>query len=158
MIYSFIFYSRYIALEVIFIPISAFSNKQVKNYSILKLVKNLCPTRYIVNTAYINYLFSKGCPYANGVCCPGSAFCCPENNSCGKNPGECVPNKLLNTPYLNWHRIEVKAKHFIENLIEKTVQTPEACAKGTQCTKSDGSLDCCPYVNGTCCGSDGYCW
>lgn len=95
------------------------------------------------------------CPYAKGVCCENSAFCCPENTECTKNPGECLPKKKIieKTPYINWHSIEEKAKNL--DIAKRNVASDSDCQ--SQCNKTDGTFGCCPYVNGTCCGTHGWC-
>jgi hypothetical protein len=36
------------------------------------------------------------------------------------------------------------------------ISSNQGCA--VDCAKPDGTLGCCPYENGTCCGSNGLCW
>lgn len=96
------------------------------------------------------------CPYSNGVCCEGSSFCCPPNNKCGNKPGECLPQRVMKVPYVNWNRIEVSAR-VIQEMNSKR-ETKNTCAEASKCSKPDGGFGCCPYTNGTCCGVHGWCW
>jgi len=88
------------------------------------------------------------CPFPNAVCCKDSAFCCPEGHTCGDKPGDCLPQKsFMKIPFTNWHLVEVKAEKF-----------GQECSEENKCNKPDGGFECCPYTNGTCCGTHGYCW
>lgn len=58
------------------------------------------------------------------------------------------------------HRIELKA----EQMPQVEENSASACSLSTPCKntttccdKPDGSYSCCPYPNGICCGSHGYC-
>lgn len=95
------------------------------------------------------------CPYPDGVCCSELSFCCPSNTVCGKFIGECLPNN-------SWETIELKAQTITEVLKEKEIKVTtcpgtELECNGTCCTNTYNDYACCPYANGTCCGSGGLC-
>jgi hypothetical protein len=101
------------------------------------------------------------CKYSEAECC--ERHCCPKGTSCGRRVGECKPKP--NTRMLNWHSVEIKAQKFDT---DSSVGTPNArvyvcpgsetqCSNGTCCLKPDSTFSCCPYYNGTCCGSHGWC-
>lgn len=83
------------------------------------------------------------CPYADGVCCTELSFCCPSNTVCGKMVGECLPKNQM-------EMIEMRANKKQEN------KCTNGC-EGTCCDRPDGDSVCCPYSNGTCCGTHGFC-
>jgi len=94
------------------------------------------------------------CPFANAVCCSNKAFCCPEGTVCGDRPGLCIPQRgVMQVPFVNWHRIEVKAERS-----DRDLGGQSECGEESRCSKPDGGFGCCPYKNGTCCGTHGYCW
>lgn len=69
---------------------------------------------------------------------------------------------LKDLPILNWNRIENKsvkrASLEFKSVIETNIKAIEDCSKEERCSKADGTYLCCPYKNGTCCGTLGYCW
>lgn len=85
---------------------------------------------------------------------------------CGTYPGECIPKKnnfvLKDLRVLNWHRIERKSvkRDLIdgESRYQYLKEFKEDCPEANRCIKPDGTYLCCPYKNGTCCGTHGYCW
>ncbi len=102
------------------------------------------------------------CKYFEAECCEN--HCCPKGLSCGGKFGECLPKiKTLKT---NWHTIELKALKLdddsssfgITNTRDYVCPGGETqCNNGTCCAKADTTYSCCPYLNGTCCGTHGWC-
>ena len=91
------------------------------------------------------------CPHSDGVCCELD-YCCPANTECGKKVGECIPKSF------DWKSIEFKAPKLEDvNKIEDGCGDI-ACSSqnSTCCKKADGTFSCCPYTDGTCCGSHGF--
>lgn len=82
------------------------------------------------------------CPYTDGVCCTDLSFCCPSDSVCGNHIGQCLKKKIL--------------MEQIEALANKVENFKFDC-EGTVCQRQDGQSVCCPYSNGTCCGSHGFC-
>ena len=105
------------------------------------------------------------CPYTDGVCCKELSFCCPANTECGNSVGECRPKKIESRAFrTNWHTIEELAEKIgsaqkFPSLSDFVCPGGEtSCSpNSTCCEKADGNFACCPYKNGTCCGSHGYC-
>ena len=107
------------------------------------------------------------CPYSDGVCCEHTSSCCPGGTVCGDVAGDCRPKQRR--PYhvqFNWHTIELKAGQISEKTkVEMISSSSNVCpggetkcdAEATCCKRSDDSYACCPYNNGTCCGSEGFC-
>lgn len=81
------------------------------------------------------------CPYTDGVCCTDLSFCCPGDSVCGKKIGECL-KKIYSMKEIEALAPEIKKKSDCD---------------GTVCQDQSGQSTCCPYRNGTCCGSHGYC-
>ena len=106
---------------------------------------------------FLNLGNSYGCcPFSDGVCCPDFNYCCPGNTQCGKQYGECNPiNKMIKSNFLlNWHTVEDKA----QKIEGKKAKNTDLCSiTETKCLNSFGNYSCCPYNNGTCCGSEGWC-
>lgn len=112
--------------------------------------------------------FSSGhygcCPFKDGICCNDLQYCCPHGMKCGKVKGECLnddPRQYLTQ--FNWHTVELEAKIFgsydsKEPLRDAYCPGGEVkCNNGTCCERSDSLYACCPYSNGTCCGTHGFC-
>jgi len=70
--------------------------------------------------------------------------------------GECTPiNQMVKPGFLlNWHTVEDKA----QNIEDAKFKNTDSCSiSQTKCLNSFGNYSCCPYNNGTCCGSEGWC-
>jgi hypothetical protein len=88
------------------------------------------------------------CPYTDGVCCSEFSSCCPQNTVCGEEAGECISISEI----LTIQKSLVKEKAKLETC------SGDLCSPDSLCCKSSAGVEvCCPYTNGTCCGSHGFC-
>ncbi|CAF3466975.1 unnamed protein product [Rotaria socialis] len=96
------------------------------------------------------------CPYRQASCCSDKIHCCQKGYSCDESGSRCIR-------HLNFiEKQNIKSQRLISlSIVQEQICPDEKtiCSLNSACCPNKNeqiiSYSCCPYSNGTCCGSNG---
>ncbi|GAB6030458.1 hypothetical protein CHUAL_007325 [Chamberlinius hualienensis] len=101
------------------------------------------------------------CPYTDGVCCNNTKACCPKGATCKPDFGLCIPRNKMGLLMIDQLYSPVPLQFQNSKLRIKWEVCPSkkmACpGKSTCCPGPYIGYDCCPLVQGVCCGDFKHC-
>ncbi|CAF3737356.1 unnamed protein product [Rotaria socialis] len=116
--------------------------------------KSICPEE--TTCCELNDHSYGCCPYRQASCCSNKIHCCQKGYSCDESGSRCIR-------HLNFiEKQNIKSQRLISlSIVQEQICPDEKtiCSLNSTCCPNKNeqiiSYSCCPYSNGTCCGSNG---
>ncbi|CAF2034504.1 unnamed protein product [Rotaria magnacalcarata] len=116
--------------------------------------KSICPEE--TTCCELNDHSYGCCPYRQASCCSDKIHCCQKGYSCDESGSRCIR-------HLNFiEKQNIKSQTLISlSIVQEQICPDEKtiCSLNSTCCPNKNeqiiSYSCCPYSNGTCCGSNG---